>query len=229
MAVKRQILAFDMDGVLVEVGESYRETIVRTVEHFTGARVPRETLQELKNQGGWNNDFELSHKLIRDRGVETSHEEVVERFQKIFFGNGSDGLILRERWIAQPGLLERLSERFQLALFTGRSLDEARPTLARFAGGLRFEPAITAETVTRSKPAPDGLLRIREMAPGQNLLAYVGDTVDDARAARAASVPFIGIAAAGSPRREELIALLEAEDAIAILEDINQLEAVLPA
>ncbi len=30
------VLVFDMDGVLVDVTESYRETIQRTVEHFTG-------------------------------------------------------------------------------------------------------------------------------------------------------------------------------------------------
>ena len=28
------VIAFDMDGVLVEVSESYRETIVQTVKHF---------------------------------------------------------------------------------------------------------------------------------------------------------------------------------------------------
>ena len=35
-------LVFDMDGVLAEVTESYRETIVQTVQHFTGkTRHPR--------------------------------------------------------------------------------------------------------------------------------------------------------------------------------------------
>ncbi len=34
----RRLIVFDMDGVLVDVSESYRETIVRTVEHFTGRR-----------------------------------------------------------------------------------------------------------------------------------------------------------------------------------------------
>ena len=34
--MSRTILVFDMDGVLVDVSESYRETIARTVEHFTG-------------------------------------------------------------------------------------------------------------------------------------------------------------------------------------------------
>ncbi len=30
------LIVFDMDGVLVDVTESYRETIVRTVAYFTG-------------------------------------------------------------------------------------------------------------------------------------------------------------------------------------------------
>jgi phosphoglycolate phosphatase-like HAD superfamily hydrolase len=53
---------------------------------------------------------------------------------------------------------------------------------------------------------------------------YVGDTVDDARASRAANIPFIGIAAAANPRRRELVRLLREEGAIAVLEDINSLE-----
>ena len=36
MTALTQMLVFDMDGVLVDVTESYRETVVKTVEHFTG-------------------------------------------------------------------------------------------------------------------------------------------------------------------------------------------------
>ena len=43
------MIVFDMDGVLVEVSESYRETICRTVEHFTGKTITRELIQEYKN------------------------------------------------------------------------------------------------------------------------------------------------------------------------------------
>jgi phosphoglycolate phosphatase-like HAD superfamily hydrolase len=39
-----------MDGVLVDVTESYRETIARTVERFTGAAITREKIQEYKNR-----------------------------------------------------------------------------------------------------------------------------------------------------------------------------------
>ncbi len=50
----KPLLVFDMDGVLVDVTESYRETIARTVGHFTGARPSNEQIQELKNSGSWN-------------------------------------------------------------------------------------------------------------------------------------------------------------------------------
>ena len=55
---------------------------------------------------------------------------------------------------------------------------------------------------------------------------YIGDTVDDARCAREAGVPFIGIAAPANPRYKDLVEVLNAEKAVAVLDDINQLEAV---
>jgi HAD superfamily phosphatase len=220
------LLVFDMDGVLVDVSESYRETIQQTVAHFTGQRVTREAIQDWKNRGGWNDDWALSTAMIRAAGVEADYDAVVQHFQGLFHGNGSDGLLLRERWIARAGLLERLSERFQLALFTGRLRWEAELTLRRFAPNLRFEPIVGAGDVPNHKPAPDGLLHIGKLMP-ESQLWYVGDTVDDARSARAAGVPFIGIASTSSERRGELVSLLHAEGAKAVLDDINQLEGVL--
>jgi HAD superfamily phosphatase len=219
-------LVFDMDGVLVDVTESYRETIRRTVRYFTGQEICNGRIQDLKNQGGWTNDWAVAHRIIEDLGVEADFSSVVVQFQRIFLGDGNEGLMLRERWIARPGLLERLGERFGLAVFTGRPRSEALTTLRRFAADVVFDPVIGAEDVANGKPAPDGLLRIAREAPAGRIV-YVGDTVDDARSAKAARVPFIGIAAPDSPARKELLELFAAEGAVAVLEDINHLEGVL--
>ncbi len=40
-------------------------------------------------------------------------------------GTNGDGLIQREQWFPEPGLLERLMERYGIAIFTGRTRDEA--------------------------------------------------------------------------------------------------------
>jgi len=217
--VTKPVLVFDMDGVLIDVSESYRETIAQTVAHFTGAAVTREQIQELKNQGGWNDDWKLSHHMVTQAGVDVPFEYVREHFQKLFLG----GLIERERWIANPGTLERLSEKFQLAVFTGRPRAEAQLSLGRFATGLSFDPIVAMEDVVNHKPHPEGLLRIAGSA------FYVGDTVDDARAGRAAKVPFIGIAAPSNPTYIDLVFLFQEEGAYAIVDDINYLEEVFTA
>lgn len=219
----KPLLVFDMDGVLVDVTESYREAIAQTVAYFTNREISNQQIQDHKNQGGWNDDWRLSHHIVTQAGIEVPFEEVKAHFQSIFLGE--KGLIMREQWVAKPGTLEKLNERFHFALFTGRPKREAEFTLKRFAPQLLFDPIIGMHDVENHKPAPDGLLRIGA-TNGSSKLFYVGDTVDDARAAKAAAVPFIGIAAPSNPCYLDLVFLFQAEKAYAIVDDINYLEEV---
>ncbi|MDP9114113.1 MAG: HAD-IA family hydrolase [Acidobacteriota bacterium] len=220
------LIVFDMDGVLAEVTESYRESIVQTVRYFTGQTVTRDTIQDYKNQGGWNNDWALSQKIAADLGTPVEYETVIEKFNEFFLGENGNGLVTRESWFPKPGLLDRLAASHGLSLFTGRLRYEADITLRRFAPGVKFDPVICADDVTAAKPAPEGLVAIQQRKP-RHKLWYVGDTVDDARCARAAGVPFIGIAARTHTKRDELIRLFQSENAVAILENINEIEGAL--
>ena len=184
MKLPRAVI-FDMDGVLVDVSESYRATIVQTVKIFTGKTISRELIQDYKNRGGYNNDWILSQKICRDLGVDIPYDSVVEAFNDLFLAKG---MIHRERWIPRDGLLDRLGAKAELAIFTGRSTLEAEITLNREGLRDRFL-LVTSTDVEHEKPAPDGLLKIAAMRPGKRLL-YIGDTVDDARAGNAAGVPF---------------------------------------
>jgi HAD superfamily phosphatase len=223
----RPVIIFDMDGVLVDVSESYRETIRQTVRHFTGKEITRELVQDYKNAGGWNNDWALSQKIISDiTGRDIAYDSVVREFQRIFLGEQNDGLILREQWIPEYGLLDRMAERFDFAIFTGRPRDEASFTLNRFVPAIGWAAIVADDDVSNSKPAPDGLLVITQLQPASRFW-YIGDAVDDARAARAAGISFIGIAHQDNPRRAELASLLQGEQAIAVLDSVNQLERVL--
>jgi HAD superfamily phosphatase len=222
------ILVFDMDGVLVEVSESYRETIVQTVKHFSGTAISRDLIQDYKNAGGWNNDWALSQKILADLKHDVAYETVITEFNKTFFGhNGTEGLINREQWFAHQGILEKLADRFRFAIFTGRLRYEAEITLNRFARNLVFDPILSSDAVENQKPHPEGLLKIQAANPGVPIW-YLGDTVDDARSARAAGVPFIGVVAPNHSRRAEVLELFRQEQAASIIDDINQLESVLP-
>jgi HAD superfamily phosphatase len=215
-----RIIVFDMDGVLVDVSESYREAIRETVRHYTGQLIPKELIQQYKNQGGWNNDWALSQKIILDlSGQDLPYEEVVTYFQEIFLGER--GLIQRERWLPHNGLLPTLKSKYPLAIFTGRLRSEAALTLDRFIPDLEWDIIVGDDDVVNHKPHPEGLIKIAATYPGHELW-YIGDTVDDADAAAGAGVRFIGISHTG---RET--SLLKERGAVAVFENINQLESIL--
>jgi len=219
------VLVFDMDGVLVEVMDSYREAIRETVRHFTGELVTHDEIQDFKNAGGWNNDWLLSQRMIRDRGKSVEYADVVEYFNQVFLGENGDGLIRFERWMPRDGLLERLGERATLAIFTGRAKYEADVTLGRYAKHIRFHPLITDECVANPKPAPDGL-RLIQQEHAEQTIWYLGDTVDDAQSAWDAGVPFIGVSSRQNPRHEEITRILRDCGAFAVIADVNELEAL---
>lgn len=53
-------VVLDVDGVLVDVADSYRRAILETVERRHGETIDRETIQLFKDAGGFNNDWELT-------------------------------------------------------------------------------------------------------------------------------------------------------------------------
>ena len=53
-------VVLDVDGVLVDVADSYRRAIVESVEYVYGDTIEREDIQAFKDAGGFNNDWELT-------------------------------------------------------------------------------------------------------------------------------------------------------------------------
>lgn len=225
--MQSRLLIFDMDGVLVDVTESYRRTIAETVKVFTGIEIDNREIQAFKNRGSSNNDWDLTMEIVLAKGGSAKKEDVIAAFQKIYLGNNCDGLIARERWLPRNGLLEKLAERFRFAMFTGREHWEASFTLSKFAPTILFDPIVGMEDVRFEKPHPEGLLKILDQLRPQEVF-YAGDTTDDCRAASAAGVPFIGVVSPHNPLRTELHSLFEREGAREVISDINELERVLP-
>jgi HAD superfamily phosphatase len=215
-----KIIVFDMDGVLVDPTKSYRQTVVETVASLGGA-ITLDAIEDYKNQGGWNNDWALTMQILADQQIHIAYDDVRVAFNKLF--HGPDGFVMQEEWLVSDGLLDRLGSRHRLGIFTGRLRADAAHTLQRFAPDTLFLPQVCAEDVANGKPAPDGLLKIRSDYPDAELV-FLGDTIDDARSARLAGVPFYGIASANHLRRQELIALFEHEQAVAVLETVNEIE-----
>ena len=53
-------VVLDIDGVLIDVADSYRRAIVESIEHVYGETIEYDDIQLFKNAGGFNNDWELT-------------------------------------------------------------------------------------------------------------------------------------------------------------------------
>ena len=188
----RAILLFDIDGVIRDVGGSYRRAIVETVHHYSAARPNPETIDHLKAEGCWNNDWEASLELLRRTGQSSLPplEALVEVFNGFYFGGDPEGN--PASWQGFIGHEPLLVERPFFEALTGAGVDwgfvsGAEPPSARFVLEARLglaNPPLIAMGDAPDKPDPTGLLRLAaELAGGLGLgtapVAYLGDTVAD--------------------------------------------------
>jgi HAD superfamily phosphatase len=192
-----QILIFDVDGVLVDVRESFWRSAMETMQFLTGKRVTWAELYKWKNKPGNNDDWSMVSSWATALGKPTTYKEARDAFQKFYWDNdGRPGNVRREKMLITPKHVERWAQRFELNLFTGRTRQEFTYTFQRWAGTRNFRTVVTMDDVARKKPYPDGLLKIlRGRDPSAAL--YLGDNIDDALAAKAAAVRFMAILPAG--------------------------------
>ena len=70
-------VVLDVDGVLVDVADSYRRAIVDSLDRVYDETIDRADIQQFKDAGGFNNDWELTYAaalyvLARREGMEQS-------------------------------------------------------------------------------------------------------------------------------------------------------------
>jgi phosphoglycolate phosphatase-like HAD superfamily hydrolase len=108
-------------------------------------------------------------------------------------------------------------------LFTGRTRHELHHTLDGREAHDLFRRVVTMDDVTKGKPDPEGLRMLLDgMSPRQAV--YLGDSLDDALAAKRARVPFLGILPTGSDAHRFRSARLHELGALAILHNVTELE-----
>ncbi|MBI2661072.1 histidinol-phosphate transaminase [Candidatus Woesearchaeota archaeon] len=214
------VLIFDIDGVLADVSASYRLAIRKTSKFFTGADISFKKIQDYKNKGGFNNDWDLTEAIIKERGVNADKSLIVKKFQSYYNKSKND-----EKWLLNKAVLKLLAKRYNLAIVTGRPKEEACYVLKKNKVIDCFKTIIAMEDVSRQKPNPEGLLKI--LGKYRNSEAYYfGDSAGDMKAAVAADVKPIGVLPP-QDKSESLQNLLARNGAKSVIWDINRIMGAL--
>ena len=192
------IVVFDIDGVVRDVGGSYRRALADTVEHFTGGAYRPSSIEidDLKAEGIWNNDWEGSQELVyryfEAQGQERSqialdYDTLVAFFQSRYRGSNPEnwtGYICTEPLLLEPRYLENLTAAGILwGFFSGATRGSATYVLEKRLG--LQSPVLLAMEDAPGKPDPTGLVatieQIKQRYPvvGEIPVIYVGDTVAD--------------------------------------------------
>ena len=283
-------VVLDVDGVLVDVADSYRRAIVESVEYVYGDTIEREDIQAFKDAGGFNNDWELtdaaalyvlargeelglSVETFTDRvaatggglpGAETvvldildpaEREQVMsdwdpdrlrDVFQQLYLGpdlyreleggapdiDAEGGYVRDEPVLVEPETLDRLRERGDVGVLTGRPAAEADIALQRVGLDLPAEHRFTMDDWAAGKPDPDALVRLAERFDA-DAVAFAGDTLDDVKTAVNASEAdpdreYHGIGVlTGGLTGEEGRRKFEQVGAVAIVDSVNDLPGLL--
>lgn len=207
---KPEILGFDMDGVLIDTSKSYDACIIKTVKYFTETVINVVNITQLRDKGGFNNDWDLTQVLIQQAGYEIDYKKVVDRFQ-IFYQQ------LKQYEI---NLLQKknifFNGNYTTAIITGRPKNEASEGVKQ----LHIQPdyIISADDVSEQKPSPVGINWLLSKT-NMNRMWFCGDTVDDMQAGKASNCVCIGIG--------ENSEILYQAGADIVLNNINQLSELL--
>lgn len=210
------IVVLDIDGVVRDVGNSYRRALADTVEHFTGGafRPSQPDIDALKAEGLWNNDWEASYEMtcryFEQQGqgrsqLNLDYDTMVGFFQRRYRGpNPEDpeswtGYICQEPLLMSAAYLQSLTRaNIPWGFFSGATRGSATYVLERRLG-VRSAlpdgssgPVLVAMEDAPGKPDPTGLFSVVEQLEarfevGNCPVLYVGDTVADMQTAAKAA------------------------------------------
>ncbi len=192
------LILFDIDGVIRSVENSYRLSLKKTVYQFSGWEPSYKDIDNAKNEGIWNNDWDLSLELIKrfitkeNLNLEIPpREEIVKCFEKFYFGGDPNqdsknwsGFIKNEDLLVDKEFFDSLQRNGIIWGFvSGAEYPSAKFVLEKRLG-LKSPPLISMGDAPE-KPNPKGFINLSKKLLGDKLgssnipIAYVGDTIAD--------------------------------------------------
>ena len=192
------LILFDIDGVIRSVENSYRLSLKKTVYKFSGWEPSYIDIDRAKNEGIWNNDWDLSLELIK-RYIKKknlnldipSREKIVKSFEEFYFGGDPNtnskywsGFIKNEELLVDKKFFDLLKRNGIIWGFVSGAESASAKFVLEKRIGLKSPPLVSMGDAP-DKPDPTGFINLskklleNKLGPSNIPIAYVGDTIAD--------------------------------------------------
>ena len=192
------LILFDIDGVIRSVENSYRLALKKTVYKFSGWEPSYLDIDNAKNEGIWNNDWDLSLELIKRLKKKEklnleipSREEIIKTFEEFYFGGDPNensenwsGFITNEELLVDKKFFDFLVNNGIIWGFVSGAESASAKFILEKRLGLKSPPLISMGDAP-DKPNPKGFINLSKKLLGDKLgssnfpIVYVGDTIAD--------------------------------------------------
>jgi phosphoglycolate phosphatase len=181
---------FDLDGTLVDTGPDLTAALNHALGVLGRPVVDEDSVKEMVGLG--------ARKLL-ERGLEATGAmtpELVDAGVQPFLDYYADNICVGSRpYDGIEAAMDMLAaEGVTLAVCTNKPQRLSRLLIAALGWDGRFAAIVGADSVPQRKPHPDHVLATIEAARGDvRSTAFVGDSIVDVTAARAARVPVVAV------------------------------------
>jgi histidinol-phosphate aminotransferase len=185
------VIMFDLDDTLVDTSQSFDTVVMDMVQQFSGQLLTRDALYALRAEGGFNDDWVATAELLKRRGIHTvSLDAIAQVGSQLYLERAAQ----TEHLMVSEASLRQLKRRFpKLAIATGRYRQEyAAVWQTRLDGLFNAVVCVNDAPDLLSKPHPSSLLAAMQHV-GASQGVYIGNAVDDIKAAMAAELLPVGV------------------------------------
>lgn len=192
------LILFDIDGVIRSVENSYRLSLRKTVYKFSGWEPSYVDIDNAKNEGIWNNDWDLSLEFIKRFKKKENlnfeippREEIIKCFEEFYFGEDPNkdskywsGFITNEELLVDKKFFDLLERNGIIWGFVSGAESASAKFVLEKRLRLKSPPLISMGDAP-DKPNPEGFINLSKKLLGDKLgssnipIAYVGDTIAD--------------------------------------------------